>query len=135
MHNSITPASNAEEHLAQCQAIARSQHRSGVGSVGQLSSFYDDKVLRASGWIWLVHNLRLVGICPDCACGVQVARRTDLTQTLERVDEAEALHGCEGNVLAPTLLLDLYGIERIARRFGFPAEWLPTEDPPSGSAS
>lgn len=134
-HGGASPSSDSGEHIAACQATARAQQRGGVGSVGQLYSFYDDKVLRASGWIWLVHNLRLVGICPDCGCGVQIARRTDLAQTLQRVDEAEALHGCEAQILAPSLLVDLYGIERIARRFGFPEDWLQTDDPTVNEAS
>lgn len=99
--------------------------RTGVGSVGDLASFYDDKILRSSGWIWLIHPERVVGICPDCGLGVQVKTRPTSERTVQLVDEAETLHRDCGHVLAPTLLLELYGVDRIARRFGFPDELLP----------
>lgn len=99
--------------------------RVGVGAVDDSASFYDDKVLRASEWIWMIHPERVIGICPDCGLGIQVRVRSTSDRTVELVDEAERLHQNCSEILAPTLLLELYGVGRIAHRFGFPAELIP----------
>ncbi|MEI6623046.1 MAG: hypothetical protein WCP28_14175 [Actinomycetes bacterium] len=88
-----------------------------------------NRILRASGWIWLDEASHLVGICPDCSAVVRVCQaphpRPPVASRDNRLTEAEVRHECADHILFPYLFQDIYGIRRLARRFGFPDELLP----------
>ena len=88
-----------------------------------------NRILRTSGWIWLDEASHLIGICPDCSSVVRVCQaphpRPPVASRDIRLTEAEVRHECADHILFPHLFEDIYGIRRIARRFGFPEELLP----------